>query len=740
MLGYIIAGFLTGPNFVLFPAGVNQQNITIWGEIGVIFLLFSLGLEFSFGKLKSVGKTALVAACTEITSFFLLGYLGGRILGWRPVDCLFWGLLLSMSSTTIVIKAFDDLHLRQEPFTNVVFGLLIVEDLIGIVVMVVLSTLSGGEMENGGLAVVQAIAKLVFFLILWGVGGVYLLPTLFKRIRPLLSDEVELIVSLGFCLSMVVLCAKLGFSSALGAFVTGSLISATMALERLEKLIKPLQYLFGAVFFVSIGMLVKPGDLLTYAVPILLALITVYLGKIICTGLGIFFSGQCIHTAVLSGFSMTQIGEFSMIAAAEGVNLGILDGALYPIIVAVAVLTTVTTPLFMKVAEPAYALLIGHLPDFMLKAAKRYTLETQDTEEQDSAWKNFLHNYFVRLGIYGTLCIAVCVCAWTYVAPFFARQEWGRLGGYAAGLMTLMLLAPFLRMLITGSTIGREAITTLWFRKRTNHLPLLFLLGFKVVLALCFIYFTLTRIMELPQLLALAASLLLAYGMGRSDWLMQRYLKLETNFMINLNSKQIAKRRAKLAEQGLSADNEVIDAKIFFGLWQVDNVSSCAGRTLQQLAFRQVYGFNVLQIQRKSGSIDFPGGEEAILSGDVLLLVGTKQQLQTLGAANKSRNLGLSLQMELLNLQEYLVWQEKLTEDERFWPCAIHINPESELVQKTIKTSDLRRQWDCLAVALERSGYAMVNPHVSLVLEEGDLLWVLGKRRMLHDLIREGIL
>ena len=359
VLGYIVAGFLASPHLSYTPSVVDSENVHLWADIGVIFLLFALGLEFSFKKIVKVGGSAIIAACTIIFCMIFLGVSVGTLFAWSRMDCLFLGGMLAMSSTTIIYKAFADLDLFNKQFTQLVMSILILEDILAIVLMVLLSTMAVSNNVEG-LDLLLSIGKLGFFLILWFVVGIWLIPLLLRKTRKLMSDETLLIVSLAMCFFMVVIAAQTGFSAAFGAFIMGSILAETVEAEHIDHLVKPVKDLFGAIFFVSVGMMVDPSMILEYAVPILAITLTILLGQSIFGSLGVLLSGQTLKTSMQCGFSLTQIGEFAFIIASLGVSLGVTSNFLYPIVVAVSVITTFLTPYMIRLAEPASDFVEAH--------------------------------------------------------------------------------------------------------------------------------------------------------------------------------------------------------------------------------------------------------------------------------------------------------------------------------------------------------------------------------------------
>ncbi|MEG0969767.1 MAG: cation:proton antiporter, partial [Acidaminococcaceae bacterium] len=673
VLGYIIAGFLAGPNFMLFPTITDRTNINLWAEIGVIFLLFALGLEFSFNKLKSVGKTVIISAFLEISCMLCLGYACGYLLGWSPMNCLFLGGMVSMSSTTIIIKAFDDLGLKAQRFTQLVFGVLIVEDLVGIIMMVLLSTFAVASTISGW-AMAGSILRLFFCLILWFVMGMYLVPSFFKLTKKYMNDETLLVVSIGLCLGMVILATHMGFSSALGAFIMGSLIAETPNIEKTTVLVKPVKDLFGAVFFVSVGMMVDPSLLWAYKVPILWIVLTVISGRLFFNSLGMFLAGQHLNTALRCGFSLAQIGEFSFIIASIGTDFNIIDEYLYPIIVAVSVITTFTTPFFIKMAVPSYQLLMKHLSPHLQERLARYTEDNNQSDDNDSDWTNYLHSYFTKLTIYLTLLIAISLLANYYLAPFLLRQLSPLPAKILAVAVTLLIMSPFLRMLLINRDNVSQQFIVLWFKKRTTHLPLLCLLFCNLALAAGFIFFVFSQIGELSILLAIVPTVLMMSYIVSSDWILEKYLKMEARFLINLNERHLEKHKEALIATGEHSPTKWLDESLFVCEYTLAPHSPCTNKTLQNLNFRKYYGFNILQITNGSVVIPIPGGAAVLSATAKLLILGTVAQIQIFDNAINAKGLQLCVTTPQVSLREYLLAPtDAATSHHGFLSCAIRI-------------------------------------------------------------------
>lgn len=451
VLGYVVAGFLASPHLSFTPSVMDTANIQTWADIGVIFLLFALGLEFSFKKIVKVGGPAIIAACTIIFCMILVGVAVGTSFGWKRMDCIFLGGMIAMSSTTIIYKAFDDLGILKKQFTGLVLSVLILEDILAIVLMVMLSTMAVSN-NFEGTEMLESVAKLLFFLILWFVVGIYLIPELLKRCRKLMSDETMLIVSLGLCFGMVVIAAHTGFSAAFGAFIMGSILAETLEAEHIEQLVKPVKDLFGAIFFVSVGMMVDPGMIVEYAIPILVITLAVIVGQSLFGTLGVLLSGQPLKTAMQCGFSLTQIGEFAFIIASLGVSLNVTSHFLYPIVVAVSVITTFLTPYMIRLAEPASNFVDAHMPKRWKGFLDRYTSGSRAVNH-DSLWKRLIVSLVRITVVYSIVCVAIVAVSFRFLVPLCKEGLPGVWGALVAAFVTILFLAPFLRAIMIKKTI-----------------------------------------------------------------------------------------------------------------------------------------------------------------------------------------------------------------------------------------------------------------------------------------------
>ena len=504
VLGYVVAGFLASPHLSFTPSVMDTANIQTWADIGVIFLLFALGLEFSFKKIVKVGGAAIIAACTIIFCMIMLGIGVGTAFGWQRMDCIFLGGMIAMSSTTIIYKAFDDLGLRKKQFTGLVLSVLILEDILAIVLMVMLSTMAVSN-NFEGTEMLESVVKLLFFLILWFVVGIYLIPELLKRSRKLMSEETLLIVSLGLCFGMVVVAAHTGFSAAFGAFIMGSILAETVEAESIERLVNPVKDLFGAIFFVSVGMMVDPAMIVEYAWPIVFITLAVIVGQSVFGTLGVLLAGQPLKMAMQCGFSLTQIGEFAFIIASLGVSLKVTSDFLYPIVVAVSVITTFLTPYMIRLAEPASNYVDKHLPERWKNFLSRYASGSR-TANHDSLWKKLIFALVRITVVYSIVCIAIIAFAFKFFVPLC--REWlpGVWGPLLAAFVIILFMSPFLRSIMIKKNHSEEFVT-LWNDSRGNRAPLVATIVLRILLAVSFVMFVIAGLFK--------ASVGLLLGMSR---------------------------------------------------------------------------------------------------------------------------------------------------------------------------------------------------------------------------------
>lgn len=703
VLGYLIAGFLVGPHFTVFPTVAETENISVWAEIGVIFLLFSLGLEFSFKKLLKVGTPASVTALVEVLFMLMIGYVAGSLMGWSKMDSIFLGGVLSISSTTIIIRAFEELGVKGHKFASLVFGILIVEDLVAIVLLVLLSTLAVST-QFAGTEMLMSVAKLVFFLVLWFISGIFFLPTFLRKTKKFMNDEMLLITSLALCILMVWLATIVGFSPALGAFIMGSILAETVYAEKIEHLVKSVKDLFGAVFFVSVGMLFDPQMLAKYALPVVVITVVTIIGKALSTTAGALISGQPLKSSVQAGMSLSQIGEFSFIIATLGLTLKVTSDFLYPIAVAVSAITTFTTPYMIKVSEPLYEWLQKKLPGSWTSAIHRYSSRAQ-TISGSTDWQVYVRSGMVNTVLVSIITTAIVMLSSHYLLPFtrtrLGDNTWTTVIG---AVCTLVFMAPFLWSLAVKQ--HRKDLVQKFMSQNRYRTGMLLLQLFRTAIAIFLIGFLLDRFFS-PQVafaVTIAMLLLLIIFSKRIQLL---YGRIRARFLANYNEREEEKAKkdllapwdAHMAEFVLTADMPGV------------------GKTLRELGWREKYGINIAIIERGSIVINTPKRGQRVFPGDALFMIGTDDQLDKFKADMEA---GRSLVVEKKPV-EVVLEHFKVTDDSVF-------------ANKNIREGEIREKIHGIVVGIENENGRIVNPDSSYVIQPGDTVWVVGDKLRLLSL------
>ena len=707
VLGYIVAGFLAGPHIAWTPSVVDTADIKVWADIGVVFLLFALGLEFSFKKIVKVGGAAIIAACTVIFCMILLGVAVGSACGWKRMDCLFLGGMIAMSSTTIIYKAFDDLGLLKKQFTGLVLSVLILEDILAIVLMVILSTMAVSH-HFEGMEMLESIAKLLFFLILWFVVGIYAIPELLKRCRRLMSEETMLIVALGLCFGMVVLAERTGFSAAFGAFIMGSILAETVEAEKIEGLVKPVKDLFGAIFFVSVGMMVDPAMIVGYAFPILVITLAVLLGQAVFGTFGFLLSGQPLKTAMQCGFSLTQIGEFAFIIASLGVSLDVTSHFLYPIVVAVSVITTFLTPYMIRLAGPASAFVDARLPEKWKTFLSRYASGSH-TVNHESLWRRLIVALVRIVTVYSIICVAIIALSFRFLVPFCTShlpEFWGPL---AAAVVTVLLMSPFLRAIMIKKNHSEE-FTTLWNDHRGNRAPLVATIVLRILLAVSFVMFVIAGLFKISIGLVFGVALLLVIAMVLSRQLKKQSILIERKFFQNLRSREaraeyMGEKKPEYAGRLLSRDLHLAD-------YVIPGEAQWAGKTLAELNFGRRYGVHVVSVLRGQKRINIPGASVRLFPQDKIQVIGTDEELNVFEEEMKNVS---TLDSDVVEKSEMILRQFRIEEDSPF-------------LGKNLKEAGIRDKYHCLIAGVERGGSALLHaPDPLEPFAEGDVVWVVGE-------------
>ncbi|MBO5233718.1 MAG: cation:proton antiporter [Prevotella sp.] len=707
VLGYIMAGFLVSPNFKFTMSVVDNANIKVWADIGVMFLLFALGLDFSFKKILKMGIAPVIAALTIIFSMMTIGVLIGEAFGWSSMNGLFLAGMLAMSSTTIIYKAFDDLGLRQQQFSSLVMSVLILEDVLAIVMMVVLTTIAKGGAGDGE-QMLSSLLSIVFFLVLWFIVGLFFIPIFLRKVRSLINDEVLLIVALALCCGMAVCASLVGFSSAFGSFVMGSILAETIEAKKIEKLVEPVKNLFGAIFFVSVGMLVDIQVVAAQWFPILVVTLAILFGQSIFGTFGFMLSGQTLKTAMRCSFSMAQIGEFAFIIATLGLSLGVVEDFLYPVVVTVSVITTFLTPYMIRGAVPIYNGIESHLPKVWISRINKISdIAPSNVDRSGNNWKPLLTQMAVNTLIYSVLTIAVMSIMLTIGEDFMASIIPEGFANPLCALLTVLLAAPFLRAMVMKKNKSEE-FKALWTGSRHNRAPLVFTIIARGVLAIMYIFYICNHLLDYSDSIIICIAIAAISGIVYSRSMKNSSIRMERLFIQNLRSKDMAARAA--GKKRPLFEGRLLDRDIHIAEVEVPQDTLWAGKTLAELNLAQHFGVHVSSIQRGRQHIHIPSGGDMLFPGDKLHAIGTDDQLTKLNAALQQEQ--FSDEMELDQPEMRL---------RRF-----AIGNNSILLGKSLVTSGLRDKYNCMLVGMEEDQESLSAVTPTYKFEVGDILWIVG--------------
>lgn len=551
VLGYIVAGLIVGPHLHIFPTVTDVAEVEVWSEIGIIFLLFGLGLEFSFKKLFSVGSKAFVTALLGILAMILVGMVLGYVMGWKTMESVFLGGMLAMSSTTIIIKAFEDMKLKDEPFVDLTMVVLIIQDIVAVVMMVLLSTASASQ-QGAGKEMVFSIVKLVFFLILWFVIGIFVIPSFFKKFKKYINDETLLIISIGLCFAMVVIANNVGFSSALGAFVIGSILSETIESEKIIELTRSIKDLFGAIFFVSVGMMIDPQILAQYWKLILsLVVITLVIKTIVSTAAALV-AGASLEESVKTGFTLSQVGEFAFIIASVGVTLGVMPKHIYPVVIAASVITTFTTPYWIKAASPVYNMLNGRLSPATKRTLDEYSLLGKQRGNKN--WKSIIGATLPRVLIFAVLSFALLAILFDHVVPFLKGLEFAQmmprwLFNSICALLCLLVVSPFLLGMVRNNQKIRKLYAEMAKKSKGNVLVITVWTLIRLAIAAFFVGSILINFYKYTKWVIVLLATVIVIFIAFSNNVLRRFSFLENIFVDNLNAKDNNQQKETRDEQ-----------------------------------------------------------------------------------------------------------------------------------------------------------------------------------------------
>ena len=717
VLGYIVAGVLVSPHMPYTVSVMDETDIHTWADIGVIFTLFSLGLDFSFKKIVKMGASPIIACIVIVFCMMMLGISVGHGFGWDRMDCIFLGGMLAMSSTTIIYKAFDDMGLRQQKFASMVMSVLILEDILAIVMMVMLSAIAGGSNPDGE-QMISSVLRIGFFLVLWFIVGIFAIPLFLRSVRKLINGETLLVVSLGLCCGMAVLSTKVGFSSAFGAFVMGSILAETIEAEKIIKLVEPVKNLFGAIFFVSVGMLVDPKILVEYAVPILALVGTILVGQAIFGTFGFMLGGESLKSAMRCGFSMAQIGEFSFIIASLGLSLGVISNFLYPVVVAVSVITTFLTPYMIRLALPSYQMMEKHLPCKFINILNHFAMSHPSTQQQ-SKWKSLIRQMAINTIAYSILSAATIAMMFTFVLPLMRNLLPGwQLHWYAnalTGLLTVVLISPFLRAIVMKKNHSPEW-KRLWVESSINRIPLLFTIVVRYIIALAFIFYIINYLSRFTSALIVCIGAVVVLLMVASRRIKKRSIVMERLFIHNLRSRDIA-AQVNGEKRPLYAGH-LLDRDIHISEIEVPEDSTWCGKSLKELHLRERFGIDMSSIRRGSQRLNIPNGDTVIFPGDKLQIIGNDDQNHKFAQALTSE-----LAPEDVDIEKREMKLRQLI-----------ISGGSEFLGKTLIESGIRDKYNCMVVGLEEGRENLTRVLPTRVFKKGDIIWLVGEKADLQKI------
>lgn len=721
VLGYIIAGFIVGPHLSITPNVVDTGNVETLAEIGVIFLLFSLGLEFSFKKLMRVGGSSFITALVEIVFITFSGYLAGRWMGWTVMDSLFLGGMLASSSTTIIIKAFDEIGVKTKHYARVVLGVLIVEDIVVILLMVLLSTIAVTN-QFQGTEMLFTIVKLIFFLVLWFIAGIFLIPSFLKMSRKLLDDETLLILSIGLCLGMVVIATQAGFSAALGAFIMGSILAETTSAEKVEHVIKPVKDLFGAVFFVSIGMMIDPAAFVEYGWPVIIVTLLTIFGKLFSTTAGALISGQTLKQSIQVGMSMAQIGEFAFIVATLGLSLGVIDAYLFPVAVGASAITTFTTPYMIRYSERFYNFIAKLLPRKWISTLSTYSTSAQNIQAE-SHWKAVIRSYLQIAIINSIVLMALMLLSFNYLQPFISNLfEDPILSSTITLMISLVVAFPFLWGLMARRP-NNMAYKEMWLDKKYNHGPLLVLEIIRNMVGIFIISIWVTRFFPVSIAFLIVIPIILIVMLIFSKRIRRFYHRLEKSFLGNLHARDIANAKKVFGDEIMlhkkfNPESSLSPWDAHMVAMEVSQNAEYVGKTLEELAWREGYGINIAYIKRGDRLIYAPSRHNRLFAFDRVGVIGTDEQLQLFKPVfDATENVEVSDDY----IEDIVVQQ-------------IVVDEHNKLKGSSIRDSGIKERTNGLIIGIERDNERILNPDSGEVFQWGDIVWIVGERRKIHKL------
>lgn len=723
ILGYILAGFLISPYFPLFFNVEDMDSINLWSEIGVIILMFHIGLEFNLHKLAKLGGTAVISAIIKMSGVMLTGYLVGILMGFSGISSLFLGCMLSISSTAVIQKSFEELEIKGQKYSQLVMGTLVIEDIVGIFMMVVLSTISVSQ-SVAGKELIISLALMICYLVVWLLLGIYLLPTFLNKVIKVMNDEMLLILSLGLCFGMVMIANFLGFSSELGAFLAGSLLAGTIHVERIEHLTGGVKDMFVSFFFLSVGMKVDPQAIVRYAPIIAVITLVAVIAKLIFATVGMLLSGQTLNTAVKSGFSLAPIGEFSFIIAALGVSLGVMEENLYPIIVSAAVITTFLTPFLIKNSNKATELLQKKLPPRLLQKLNQYTASDQTDDDKDTDWNEYIRKFVSRTALYSVIMLVSVMIGIEGIYPFLE----GPLSTLSAGIATcgviFFVIAIFVRPMLNP---GNALFASLWLKKKANRLPLIVLSAVRVILTASIAMIPISVLFEINPAYLFIFVIIAVLIAGKSSFLSTAYLRLETQFLRNLNERLIE------AEEEKGLRQSWLDTELHIISLIAPDDADFLGIRLADLQWGKLYNVYVVKIRHHGRHIILPEPKATIAAGDKVFVVGDLKSIE-----NFYRLVRMNPSRQPRTLKQFMETDYPDTNN-ALSVCAIKVTGNESYAGKTLKNGNIREKFHCMVLGVQQNGYPIIMPDINTLITKDDIIWVMGSNHNVGVIVAESV-
>ncbi len=735
VLGYIAAGILISPNIKFLPTVANTADIDVWADIGIIFLMFALGLEFSFHKITEVGKSALITTSVVMISMLATGTVVGRAMGLSMMNCVFLGGMLSMSSTMIILKSYEDLKLKEEGFAKVVLGALVIEDIAGIFMMIVLTTLSVSK-SFSGVKLASELGILLLILVVILCLGIFIIPTLLNKIKNLVNDEILLIISLALCMGMVALCTRFGFSEALGAFLAGSIIAGTGFSERIEVMIQPVKNMFGAIFFVSVGMMVNPPNFIKYIVPILILTAVTMAGQMFFSALGAFLSGQNPKTSIKVGFSMVQIGEFSFILASLGTSLGVMDKRLHEVIIFVAILTIFFTPVFIKNGERVSEAITGRIPEKWMHFLNQYSKEKTLSAEKDRDWNKFIKENLINMIICLSAMVIIYLGGKNAVLPVLLRYSNDIIVNIILAGLMIMCMAPFINILCRKKSVTYQL---LWRKNSANKIILIALRALNNLISAVFVGLVIKNILiKVPVAAVFIVAAVITVYFAKSDLMRGVTLDIEARFISNFNERLLADRKkertGRSGDYGIPEDVFVIEFPI---REEYDR------RKVSDLILGKYFRISLIQMVRADGSfVNQLNGDTVIKAGDVVSAAGSRDQIDAYRKHLIMDGYDESSVAGPRSLAEHIYSQvfNNVDAENQLICVKIPVTKEMSMYRTPIKSNNFRKKYKGSIIGIERGHLPILSQNPNFRFMEGDIIWSLGTREMMDVLLKEKLI